>query len=94
MLAEGMSRLCADEKLKEKYADTCSQSELLDRCNKRDVLGAALMMRMIHDPAVTKEDCNRLLSLIGEQEECRAIAQTYVPAWEDLGEIKTFCGSL
>jgi hypothetical protein len=93
-LSAGIFELCADEKMKKKYSETCSQTELLKRCNTGDVEGTALIMRLIHDPAMNKEDCNKLLSLISEQEGCRTLAQTYVPTRQDRAAVEKYCEEL
>jgi uncharacterized secreted protein with C-terminal beta-propeller domain len=93
-LSAGISDLCADKEMSEKYSETCSQTELLKRCNTGDVEGTVLIMRLIHDPQMTKEDCNKLLSLIDEQEECRTLAQTYVPTRQDKAAVEKYCEEL
>jgi hypothetical protein len=93
-LDSGISELCMDKKMQEKYKETCSQSKLLGRCNIRDVEGTMLIMRVIHDPSIKKSDCIRLLALIDEQEECRTLSQSYVPSREDRAEIDDFCEKL
>lgn len=93
-MAAKTSALCADGKLAEKYKKTCSQEAILERCNVRDVEGTTLIMKIVHDPAITNADCGRLLALIDEQEECRSLAQSYVPAMEDREKIQRFCAAL
>jgi len=43
---------------------------------------------------MTKEDCNKLLSLTDEQEECRNLAQKYVPTRQDKAAIEKACEEL
>ena len=89
-----LAGLCADPDLREKYSEICLKQELLERCNARDVEGTALIMKVIHDPGVSRQDCGRLTDIIIEQEECRVLAQAYVPAQGDRDEAQEMCDSL
>jgi hypothetical protein len=93
-LSAGISDLCADKNMGTKYDDTCSQRALLNKCNARDVEATALIMRLMHDPLMTKEECNKLVSVTLEQEECRNLAQTYVPTQQGKEELEKACGEL
>jgi hypothetical protein len=93
-LSASISDLCADKNMGTKYDDTCSQRALLIKCNARDVEATALIMRLMHDPLVTKEECNKLVSLTVEQEECRNLAQTYVPTQQGKEALEKYCEEL
>jgi hypothetical protein len=93
-LSTSTVELCLDKNMRKKYSETCSRNVLLNRCNTRDIECTALAMRLIHDPAMTKDECDRLLLLTGEQEECRILDQSYVPTKKDREAVETLCSEL
>jgi hypothetical protein len=89
--ADDVTDLCADPKMSKKYEWTCSNSELINRCNKRDVAITSFLSRKMYNQTINKEECNAIVALIYEQDECGNVSDSFIVSQANRENLKKVC---